>query len=72
MGLLQAIRRAGPHARRAAIIALGVLAASAVLTLTVDLAELAPAVTSGRVDLRQAAASIASAELNRPVRVVGL
>ncbi|HNV02356.1 MAG TPA: translocation/assembly module TamB domain-containing protein [Vicinamibacterales bacterium] len=72
MGLLHAIRRAGPYARRAGMIALGVAAAGVVLTLSVDLAELAPALTGGRVDLRQVASSAASAEFDRPVRVGGL
>ncbi|HOQ60655.1 MAG TPA: hypothetical protein PKZ08_08545, partial [Vicinamibacterales bacterium] len=72
MGLLHAIRRAGPYARRAGMIALGVAAAGVVLTLSVDLAELASALTGGRVDLRQVASSAASAELDRPVRVGGL
>ncbi len=69
---LDAIRRAGPHARKAGVIALGLLAAAVVMTLTVDLAELAPAVTFGRVDVRRVAASLATAELNRTVRIGGI
>ena len=45
------------HARRAGVIAIGVLAAGVVMSLTVDLAGLVPAITLGRVDLRRSAES---------------
>jgi hypothetical protein len=60
------------HARRAGVIALGVLAAGIVLSLTVDLAGLVPAVTMGRVDLRRSAESWVSRQIDRPVRIGGL
>ena len=60
------------HARRAGVIALGVLAAGVVMSLTVDLAGLVPAVTMGRVDLRRSAESWLGKQLDRKVRVGGL
>jgi hypothetical protein len=61
------------HARRAGVIAIGVLAAGVVLSLTVDLAGLVPAITFGRVDLRRSAESEASKQLlGRQVRIGGL
>src|SRR5512137_2236705 len=60
------------HARRAGVIAIGVLAAGIVMSLTVDLAGLVPAVTMGRVDLRRSAESWLGKQLDRKVRVGGL
>ena len=54
------------------MIAIGVLAAGVVLSLTVDLAGLVPAVTMGRVDLRRSAESWVGKQLDRPVRIGGL
>ena len=60
------------HARRAGVIAVGVLAAGVVMSLTVDLAGLVPAVTLGRVDLRRSAEGRLGQYLGRTVRIGGL
>ena len=60
------------HARRAGVIAIGILAAGVVLSLTVDLAGLVPAVTFGRVDLRRSAEGWLGRQLERTVTVGGL
>ena len=60
------------HARRAGVIAIGVLAAGVVMSLTVDLAGVVPALTLGRVDLRRSAESWLAGRLDRTVRVGGL
>ncbi|MBP1604075.1 MAG: putative protein involved in outer rane biosis, partial [Acidobacteria bacterium] len=58
------------------MIAIGVLAAGIVMSLTVDLADLVPAVTLGRVDLRRSAESAIAAQFDgtdrRTVRIGGL
>jgi autotransporter translocation and assembly factor TamB len=55
------------------VIAVGVLAAGVVMSLTVDLAGLVPAVTLGRVDLRRSAEGYLSRNLEgRAVRIGGL
>jgi len=54
------------------VIAIGFLAAWVVMSLSVDLAGLVPAVTLGRVDLRRSAESFVGRQLNRPVRIGGL
>ena len=48
------------------MIAIGVLVAWVVMSLTVDLARLVPAVTMGRVDLRRSAESWLGKQLDRP------
>lgn len=60
------------HARRAGVIALGILAAGVVMSLSVDLAGLIPAITLGRADLRRSAESWASKQIERRVRIGGL
>jgi hypothetical protein len=60
------------HARRAGVIAIGILAAGVVMSLSVDLAGLVPAVTLGRVDLRRSAESWAGRQLDRTVGIGGL
>ncbi len=61
------------HARRAGVIAVGVLAAGVVMSLTVDLAGLVPAITLGRVDLRRLAEAQLGKQLgDRAVRIGGL
>ena len=60
------------HARRAGVIAIGVLAAGIVMSLTVDLAGLVPAVTLGRVDLRRSAERALGKRLDRTVTIGGL
>jgi len=60
------------HARRAGVIALGVLAAGIVMSFSVDLAALLPAITLGRVDLRRSAESWAFEQIDRRVRIGGL
>jgi hypothetical protein len=54
------------------VIALGVLAAGVVMSLTVDLAELVPAITLGRVDVRRSAEGALGKRLDRAVRIGGL
>ncbi len=54
------------------MIVLGVLAAGVVMSLTVDLAGLVPAVTLGRVDLRRSAERALGSRLDRTVRIGGL
>ena len=66
------VRRIGRHARRAGVIALGVLAAGIVMSFSVDLGAVAPAVTMGRVDLRRSAEAYLTKELQRPSRIGGL
>ncbi|MFO7692957.1 MAG: translocation/assembly module TamB domain-containing protein [Vicinamibacterales bacterium] len=60
------------HARRAGVVAIGVLAAAVVMSLSVDVAELVPAITLGRVDLRRSAEAWAGRQVDRPVRIGGL
>jgi len=60
------------HARRAGVIVIGILAAGVVMSLTVDLAGLVPAVTLGRVDLRRSAERALGARLDRTVGIGGL
>ena len=54
------------------MIAIGVLVAWVVMSLTVDMARLVPAVTMGRVDLRRSAESWLGKQLDRPVRIGSL
>ncbi|MCK7518692.1 MAG: hypothetical protein MZV64_13715 [Ignavibacteriales bacterium] len=63
-------RTAWRHARRAGVIAIGILAAGVVMSLSVDLAGLVPAITLGRVDLRRSAESWVSRQIDpaRPDR----
>ncbi len=72
MSVLDPVRRLGPHARRAGVIALGVLAAGVVTSLSVDVGKLAPTLTFGRVDLRRSAETFASRQLKRQVHVGAL
>ena len=60
------------HARRAGVIVIGILAAGVVMSLTVDLAGLVPAVTLGRVDLRRSAERALGGRLDRTVHIGGL
>jgi hypothetical protein len=72
MSAMESARRLAKHARRAGIIALGILAAGVVTSLSVDLAGIAPAISLGQVDLRRSAEAYLSDELQRPVRIGGL